>query len=300
MLAASLLAPPLAAESTTAWKVELDAQEPCALAVDRSGRVYVADAARARILVLSPAGEPIRAIGRPGSAPDGRFFEPRGITAGAGFHLIVADTGNARIVRYSTDLDGRAHTFDSVLLERGGLAGGLFRPTSVDFDPAGGLAALDGESHEILILDPFGRLERRIAGFGDLPGRLEAPSALAYDRRRGIFVADAAKIVVFDLFGAHRGDWALPGDAAPGGIALDHRGRLAVALPGEGKVLLFSATGDLTETLTPTAAPIDVAFGPDGGLYVLDGRERTLRSLGEPATERSELPSTSLSFPAKR
>ncbi len=279
LIAALLLAAPALAQSTTGWIVELDAREPCALAVDREGRVYVADAARSRILVLSATGEPIRTIGRPGSADDGRFFEPRGITAGAGFHLVVADTGNARIVRYATDLDGRAHTFDSVLLARGGLAGGLFRPTSVDFDQAGGLAVLDAESHEVLILDPFGRLERRVAGFGDLPGRLGAPSALAYDRRRGIFVADSGKIVVFDLFGAHQGDWALPGAATPAGIALDHQGRLAVALPSEGKVLLFSAAGELTKTLAPTVAPIDVAFGPDGGLYVLDGRERVLRRL---------------------
>ncbi len=253
------------------WPALLDAQRPRSISVDRLGRVYAVDAARSRILVLSGEGELLRSLGRPGSAADGQFFEPCGVAAGAGFHMAVADAGNGRVVRYATELDGRAHSFDAVLLDRGALAGGLFRPLDLDFDPAGGLAVLDGESRQVSILDPFGRVERSFAGFGDLPGRLRAPSSIAYDRRRGIFVADPGQIVVFDLFGAHRADWPLPGAAHPAGIALDHRGRLAVTLPDRGRVVILSTAGDVAETLAPTPEPIDVAFGPGGRLFVLDG-----------------------------
>lgn len=268
MLALALVA------SAFAQDPQLQFGEARALSIDRQGRFYVVDRARCQVQVLAADGHSLRTIGRPGTAADGAFLGPSGVSAGDGFFLVVADSDNGRVVRYATDLEGKAHAFDRVLLDRGGLAGGLFRPVDVDYDAGGRLAVLDAEQNEVLLLDPFGRIERRCGGFGDQPGRLRAPVSVAYDQRFGVFVADGERVVVFDAFGSFRSNWALPGGGLLG-LALDAKGRLAVA--GGGAVYLLSRQGELLKTLRPSPQPIDLAFGPDGGLHVLDGKTGALQ-----------------------
>jgi hypothetical protein len=267
------------------WRVSLDLERPRAVDVDLQGRAYVVDEASCRVQVLGPRGEPLHAFGRSGSRPDGQFLQPSGITAGGGFHIVVADAGNGRLARYLTDVEGARWAFDRILLEQGGLAGGLFRPVAVAFDPGGALAVVDGESGEVLLLDEFGRIERRVGGFGDLPGRLRRPVSVAYDRRRGLFVADPGRdrVSCFDRFGSHLADWPIgsadgadAGLRGPTGLALDREGRLAVAEPGAARVVLISSAGAVLTRWPRPPEPVDVAFGPKGGLYVVDGTTSTL------------------------
>jgi hypothetical protein len=266
-------AAPLAAvrgvEPAVERRIATEVQGAGALAIDRQGEFYVVDGGRCRVEIRSAQGTWLHSIGRCGSSPDGGFLDPRGIAAGAGFFFALADAGNGRVVRYATNLDARAFVFDRVLLQVRDLPGGVFRPIDLDYDPAGRLAVLDAETHQILLLDPFGRIERRFGGFGNLPGRLRAPRAVAYDRRYGVFVADGERIVVFDAFGSHRVTWT-PAGGDWRGLALDGKGRLAVA--GQQVVLLLAPSGEVLERLTPTLDPVDVAFSPDGHLHVLDGK----------------------------
>lgn len=67
------------------------------LALGPEGRVWIADEANHRLLVVDPDGGPTRRIGREGSGP-GEFIRPRGIAASAS-GVSVFDFGNRRIVR---------------------------------------------------------------------------------------------------------------------------------------------------------------------------------------------------------
>lgn len=67
------------------------------LAVDRGGRIYVADASDDQIRVFSPAGAPVARIGRTGSGPL-EFKHLATISIGPDQLLWVRDEGNARML----------------------------------------------------------------------------------------------------------------------------------------------------------------------------------------------------------
>lgn len=72
---------------------------PVALEFDAQGRIYVLEGGGDRVRVFSPRGEPIVSIGRHGkgrgevSGPEGLWVYPNG-------ELMIADTGNRRLVRF--------------------------------------------------------------------------------------------------------------------------------------------------------------------------------------------------------
>lgn len=265
------------------WSIDVDAVLPVAVTVDMLGRVYVLDQARARLKIHDADGQWVHSLGRSGSAADGRFLQPAGVTAGPGFHVVIADAGNGRVVRYLTDVEGSDYAFDRVILDRSGLAAGLFRPVAIGFDPGGGLAVVDSESHRVFVLDEFGRIEKTLSGFGDVPGRLQAPAGLAYDRRYGLFVADSkrGRIVSFDGFGNSRGDW--PVDAAPlsepRGVAVDRSGMVFVAESGAGLLTVLGTDGRIVARMPLSEKPVDLALGPEGDLYSVDVTTKTLQRM---------------------
>ena len=267
----------------TLWSVALDAVRPVAVTVDLLGRVYVLDQARARLTIFDSGGGVVHSLGRPGSAEDGRFLQPTGVTAGPGFHVVIADAGNGRVVRYLTNVEGADYAFDKVILDRSELAAGLFRPGAIAFDPGGGLAVADAETHQVFVLDEFARVQKTLSGFGDMPGRLQEPSGLAYDRRFGLFVADArrGRIVVFDAFGNTRGDWPVGSRplSEPRGVAVDRSGLVFVAESAAGRLTVMANDGRIIAEMALSEEPVDLAFGPEGDLYSVDASTKTLQRM---------------------
>jgi len=118
---------------------------PAALALDRTGNIYVADAAAQRIRVIAPNGM-VRTIAGSGSSidhglwvqggyRDGRgaqaqFSSPSGIAIGPDGMIYVADTYNGRIRRVAQD--GTVSTFAV-----------LARPSALAFDRVGNLYVAD-------------------------------------------------------------------------------------------------------------------------------------------------------------
>jgi DNA-binding beta-propeller fold protein YncE len=73
---------------------------PYDVAIDSHGNVFVADNANDRIVELDPTLQPLGSWGSNGSAP-GYLKYPRAIAFAANGDLLVANTGNNRIDRYS-------------------------------------------------------------------------------------------------------------------------------------------------------------------------------------------------------
>lgn len=98
-------------------RLDRHVEAPCALAVEASGNVYVADIT-SRLLMLDPskaihvvAGLAVRPydslpfVGSfaDGLGPEGRFNYPKGLAVDASGNAIVADTGNHRIRKVTPD-----------------------------------------------------------------------------------------------------------------------------------------------------------------------------------------------------
>jgi DNA-binding beta-propeller fold protein YncE len=112
--------------------------EPWGIAVDDSGTIYVADTWNGRIQALDIDGNLLHKWGQfsstSGELGDAyAMFGPRGLTVDGGGNLLVADTGNKRILHFTPD--------GTLLKQIGGggvIAGRFEEPTDVAVDPVDG------------------------------------------------------------------------------------------------------------------------------------------------------------------
>jgi uncharacterized protein (TIGR03663 family) len=112
--------------------------EPWGVAVDQAGHIYVADTWNGRIQVFDANGNFLRKWGyfntTNGELGDANaLFGPRGLAIDLDGNLLVADTGNKRIIRFSPD---------GALIQQvggGGVIGGRFEePTGLAVSPLDG------------------------------------------------------------------------------------------------------------------------------------------------------------------
>jgi len=75
--------------------------EPCGVAVDSGGNVYVVDYGNSRIQKFSSSGAYLTQWGSPGSG-DGQFSNPVGVAVDSGGNVYVVDAGNNRIQKFSS------------------------------------------------------------------------------------------------------------------------------------------------------------------------------------------------------
>jgi len=247
------------------------------------------DLATIEALPEAPAANMYR--GGRGAGP-GTLDTPRGLATERAGTVLVADSGNDRIQRFSSD----GNPLD-VLGASGSGPGQLAEPVGVALDGAGRLYVADAGNRRVQLLEPDGTFVREWTGPGegfvdiaDLdtdnelafvldaargevvrigidgtltawgsssePGQLRAPTGLAAEAGM-VAVADAgnARVVMFDREGTYLREWPVPEWRALAGRLPD------VALDGTGTVWLTSPTTDAIlvyrddGTLVGTLAP---------------------------------------------
>jgi uncharacterized protein (TIGR03437 family) len=128
---------------------------PSGIAADRSGNVFVADMFNQEILKVAPGGAPTiyAGTGVPGFAGDGglataaQLSSPQGLAVDRAGNLYIADQGNQRVRKVSTDgiittvVGGGTATGDGVIATSAGLI-----PRAVAVDEAGDIFIVDGFS----------------------------------------------------------------------------------------------------------------------------------------------------------
>lgn len=278
--------PSVVQDSTRAVTEVARFRDARAVAADPSGRLYVVDAAESAVILLAPDGRARTVLGGPGSG-DYSFIDPSDIDPANGLDFFVADAGNARIQRLSTD--GRFietvpvpvgdpegvrpnRTVDpSDPAQRG-------RPIGVAVGPAGSLYAIEAERNVVLRWDTGRRLSNRLGADG--PGRLGEPVGLAVTSEGTVFVADAAQdaVLVYDELGTFVR--AIPGAAAGGvrAVALaPSQDGLRLLIVGPHAVAVHRVVGGLVEVVpVSTSEPLVGAAVSRGVLFALT-RTRLLR-----------------------
>ncbi len=109
-----------------------------------------------------------------------------------------------------------------------------------------------------------GRLEAVWGKHGTSPGRLQKPRAMAIDREDLLYIVDmTARIQVFTTAGQYVRGWQTPEHerGRPTGLGIDRRGNVLVADTHYYRLLIYSNTGELLETIGGKQGPGPGEFG---------------------------------------
>lgn len=109
-----------------------------------------------------------------------------------------------------------------------------------------------------------GRLESIWGKHGTSPGRLQKPRAMAIDRDDLVYIVDmTARIQVFTTDGQYLRGWQTPEHekGRPTGLSIDRHGNVLVADTHYYRLLIYSANGELLETIGGTLGPGPGEFG---------------------------------------
>jgi len=206
---------------------------PTGVAVDATGRVFVADGFNDRIRVIE-AGvvRTLAGDGRPGfldgPGTQARFDTPGGLALGDDGALWIADTGNHALRRVAPD--GTTTTLP--LHSRDPDAQQLVSPVSVALDAQQRLYVGELARGRVLQVEPHGHAV--VLTGADMAQRLARPAGLAFDRFGRLWVADAAayrvhRIVQVRRAGAKQNLANVAVGPAPDAALPDTRGRWPLA-----------------------------------------------------------------------
>jgi sugar lactone lactonase YvrE len=152
------------------------------IAVDSSGRIFVADGGNHAIRMVTPWGvvTTIAGTGSPGltNGPgnSAKFSYPQGITVDSSGTLFVADTGNNKI---------RKIVFVSGAWTVSTFASGFNQPEGVAVDSSGNIYVADTGNNKVVKLNSSGTPQQTFSGFN-------IPVGLAFENSGNMYVANAA------------------------------------------------------------------------------------------------------------
>jgi trimeric autotransporter adhesin len=258
--------------------------QPEGIAVDRSGNVYVADAASHQVRKIAPDGsiQTLAGTGVAGFSGDGGpasaalLNQPYGLAIDSAGNLYIADLGNSRVRKVA--IDGSIQTvagggtLPATSTGQGGPAVGtqLMQPRDIALGADGSLYISDFGANQVYQIATNGILSL-VAGTGTagfsgvgtsaLLAQLNAPAGLAVDPTGAIYIADSGNGRVRKVYnGEIITVFSTP---APTGVALDSTGMLYVAAP--------SYFGTVVEPIPGVPAARDVAVDASGTIYLSSG-----------------------------
>jgi predicted membrane-bound mannosyltransferase/DNA-binding beta-propeller fold protein YncE len=226
--------------------------EPWGVAVSPDGQwVYVADTWNHRIQKFTSNGKPVKTWGTPNydpvtSGPYG-LWGPRGIVVDSLGHVLVADTGNKRIIIYNAD-----GNFISQFGGQGTAAGQFDEPVGLAFDAQGNLYVADTWNQRIQVFVPNSdksaykpSLQWDISGW--MSQSLDNKPYLAVDQQGHIFATDpdSFRVLEFTTGGVFVRVWGQTGAGldnfgTPSGITVDGLGRVWVSDAANNRLMHFT------------------------------------------------------------
>jgi serine/threonine protein kinase/sugar lactone lactonase YvrE len=166
-------------------------RNPWALAVDRTGNVYVSDKSNFAIREITPGGRVSTCAGSPGKpgfvngfGSYARFGDPHGVAVDGAGNLYVADTSNNAIRKISP------------ASEAGTFAADLSNPESIAVDGLGAVYVKDTAGLHRISADGKMAGLPPVALTGATGGPFAEPCALAADAKGNLYIADSINNVI--------------------------------------------------------------------------------------------------------
>ena len=259
--------------------------QPCGLALDRLGHLYVADSGNNRIQVVDLDGNFITEFGSRGWRV-GEFDQPT--AAAINFQrtdiLYVIDTGNSR-VQYCNLVDRIFHLMrgnppDDESGDSGMSATiELDLPNGIGIGRNGEIYVVDTGNNRFIQFDSEGRPILIRGGFGGENEQFRDPTGIVADGRGNIYIADSSnhRIKKYDFSANLIQLWGTEGSALgqfrePSHIGLDRWNYLYVTDRGNQRVQIFTPNGEpLTAFGRGTLVePVGIVVSKDHRVFVSD------------------------------
>ncbi len=159
---------------------------PTSVALDRVGRVYVADEWLNRISIFDADGKFLGKWGIPG-AGDGELNRPAGLAFDREENLNIVDSANNRVQKFTKE-----GTYLAKFGEEGSGEGQFNMPWGITTDNRGDVYVAGWKNHRVQKFSPDGIFLASFGTFGEGVGELNHPSGVAVDCEGDIYVADWA------------------------------------------------------------------------------------------------------------
>lgn len=178
----------------SAWNAPDSFGRPAGMAVDRSGNLYVVDAAKNRLSVFSPQGTHLRDI-TSGAPPDFSLHTPSNVAVDDQGRIFVTDSLNFRVESFAAD-----GTSLGTIGEIGDGPGYFARPRGIAVDRDGHVYVADAAFDNIQVFDNSGRLLIYFGKRGKKAGDFSLPAGLFIDKDNRIYVVDSynQRIQIFE------------------------------------------------------------------------------------------------------
>jgi DNA-binding beta-propeller fold protein YncE len=167
---------------------------PCGLAFDRTGRLFVADAAAHQVLVIATSGQIDTRIGTRGRRL-GEFNYPTNIAIDSKGRLYVSDSLNFRVQQFSADFQAIRQ-----IGQEGDMPGYFRQPKGLAVDSEDHLYVVDANFELVQIFDEEGSILMDFGAEGRGRGEFWLPAGIFIDAQNRIWVADTynRRVQVFD------------------------------------------------------------------------------------------------------
>lgn len=168
---------------------------PGGIALDRSGRLYVADVVKRQVMIFSPEGVLLE---RRGSKLEssGDFGRPLGVAIGPHDELLVLDSGN-----FWVEIQDAHGGSLGKIGQVGDVPGTFARPRGIAVNSQGLVVVSDAAFDNVQVFDLTGQLLIYFGLPGVAPGQFRLPAGLCFDEAGRLFVADSYnhRVQVFEF-----------------------------------------------------------------------------------------------------
>ncbi|MGI8927031.1 MAG: NHL repeat-containing protein, partial [Tepidiformaceae bacterium] len=262
---------------------------PVDIEADSAGNLYVIDYGTRRLQKFDPAGNFLASTDVRGEQGGVRqASEPWGLAVAPDGTVAVADTFGHRIRLFDGNLQPLLAFGQAADLSRPVGPLDFFGPRDAAFDPQGNLWVTDTGNHRLLVFNRQGESLRVIGKNGAGEGEFREPVGVAIGPGGAVYVADMynARVVVLDGEGRFRSSFKVDGW---GGQDVQDKpylevlpnGNIAVGLPGQNQVRVYTPSGALSATIAPEDEPLSRPYGilatVDGKLWVVEGGSKRVR-----------------------